>query len=135
MARTPRRPQADEAEGQDEPDVLAATPHNVTSANAGTNLVTGAGSITGITLAALPTSTDKTQLSLLDAGASGVGPTLFAADLQTLINFLVEPRPGVGLTPGMTAPTWPKTIAGTIPFTNGLYVKSCLTGPTFVVTA
>ena len=110
-----------------------ATAYNVNSAAVGTNIATGAGTIATITLAALPTSTDKTPLVLLDTTAAvGVGPTLFAADLQTLMSYLVEPRPGVALTPGTTAPTWPKTVGSNITFTTGVYVKSCPTGVTFV---
>lgn len=124
-----------EAMAPEEPATQAA--HNVTSASAGTAIVTGAGTITSITLAALPVVTDgRTQLSLIDSADGSPGPTLFAADLQTLMNYLVEPRPGVALTPGTTAPTWPKTIASLVTsFTRGLWVKSCPVGPTFVVNA
>jgi hypothetical protein len=46
-----------------------------------------------------------------------------------------EPRPGIALTPGLTAPTWPKTLMGVtpIPFTNGCFVQSCPANTTFTV--
>jgi hypothetical protein len=112
-----------------------ATAHTVTSASAGTAIVTGAGSIVSITVAALPNSQDmRTQLCLIDS-TTGTGNLLWAADLTVLEAFLVEPRPGVSMSPGITAPTYPKTIGANIPFTTGLYVVSCPTSTTFTVTA
>lgn len=126
----------------DEPEVQAATPHTVTSASVGTALATGAGTISAFTMAE-PTSTstdDATPLTLVDAAAAPTPTsppprTLFSASLRTLA-CLYEPRPGVGLTPGMTAPTWPKTLMAAtqaIPFTNGCFVQSCPANMTFTV--
>lgn len=122
---------------------MAASPHTVNAAAVGTALATGAGTITAFTMAQ-PTSAstdDSTPLTLVDAAAAPTGTsspprTLFSASLRTLA-FVYEPRPGVALTPGTTAPTWPKTIvpAGTIPsFTNGCFVQSCPANMTFTVT-
>ena len=62
---------------------------------------------------------------------------IFSANMRALA-CEYEPRPGVALTPGMTAPTWPKNIAGpavtAIPFTNGCFVTSCPANMTFTVT-
>jgi hypothetical protein len=48
-----------------------------------------------------------------------------------------EPRPNVPLTPGLTAPTWPKALMGVNPiqFANGCFVQSCPANTTFTVTA
>jgi hypothetical protein len=130
-------------QGESGVEPQAATPHTVTSASIGTALVTGAGSISAFTMAQ-PTSTstdDSTQLVLVDAAAAPT-PTspppkiLWAANLRALA-CMNEPRPGIGLTPGLTAPTWPKTLmsATAIPFTNGCFVQSCPANTTFTVTA
>jgi hypothetical protein len=114
-----------------------ATAHTVTSASIGTALVTGAGSIVSITVAAAPVITDQyTQLCLVDDVVVSGNPqrVLFASD-QIGMEYLFEPRPGVALTPGTTAPAYPKTIAANISFTNGCFVKSCPAGTTFTVTA
>lgn len=119
-----------------------ATPHTVTSASVGTALVTGAGTISAFTLTE-PTSTstdDSTPLTLIDAAAAPTGAppvphTLFSASLRALAS-MYEPRPGVALTPGLTAPTWPKTLMAAtqaIPFTNGCFVQSCPANVTFTV--
>jgi hypothetical protein len=127
-----------------QPEQQAAVAHTVTSASVGTVLTTGAGTITAFTLTQ-PTSTqvdDTTPLTLVDAAAAHTGPTppphtIFSANMRALA-CLNEPRPGVGLTPGMTAPTWPKNVAGpattAIPFTNGCFVQSCPANVTFTVT-
>jgi hypothetical protein len=45
-----------------------------------------------------------------------------------------EPKPGLALTPGLTAPTWPKSLGIiAIPFTNGCFVQSCPANTTFTV--
>jgi hypothetical protein len=125
----------------DKPEAQAAAPHTVTSASVGTALVTGAGTITGITMNQ-PTTTstdDSTPLTLLDVavapGAGVFARPLFSASLRALASEY-EPRPGVALTPGITAPTWPKNLSSlVIPFANGLYVSSCPANMTFTVTA
>jgi hypothetical protein len=123
----------------DEPEVepLVTAPHNIATAQVGTAIVTGAGTIASITLAAFPTSTDPTPLILVDsaaAPAAGVNPpVLCSANLQLLRNILSEPRPGVGLTPGMTAPVYPRSVGSVaIPFAAGVYVQSCPANTTFV---
>jgi hypothetical protein len=85
-------------------------------------------------------STDAvTQLVLVDAAAAWTGSppppkVLFAANL-TALTYLNEPKPGVALTPGTTAPTWPKSLGTVaIPFTNGCFVQSCPANVTFTVT-
>jgi hypothetical protein len=127
-----------------QPEPLVAVAHTVTSASVGTVLTAGAGSITAFTMAQ-PTSAstdESTPLTLVDAAAAPTGPTppphtIFSADLIALA-CLNEPRPGVALTPGMTAPTWPKNVLGpaaiSIPFTNGCFVQSCPANTTFTVT-
>jgi hypothetical protein len=125
------------------PTPQAASPHTVTSASVGTALVSGAGAIGGITMNQ-PTSTSTdltTPITLVDsaaAPAAGVAPhVLFSANLLALA-CENEPRPGIALTPGLTAPTWPKTICQatlSIPFNNGLWVLSCPANTTFTVTA
>jgi hypothetical protein len=139
---TPLPPPQDEdtVVNQGEVTPQAATAHPVTSASVGTALVTGAGSISAFTFT-LPTSAavdDTTQLVLVDAAAAptGAAKVLWAANLRALA-CMNEPRPGLGLTPGLTAPTWPKTLMGAtaIPFTNGCFVQSCPANTTFTVTA
>jgi hypothetical protein len=127
-----------------QPEAQAAVAHTVTSASVGTALTVGAGSITAFTMTQ-PTSASvdmSTPLTLVDAGAAPAGPTppphtIFSANLIALA-CLNEPRPGVGLTPGMTAPVWPKNVLGpaavSIPFTNGCFVQSCPANTTFTVT-
>jgi hypothetical protein len=65
----------------------------------------------------------------------GYARTLFSANLRALA-CEYEPRPGVPLTPGLTAPTWPKSLMGTtaIPFSSGCFVQSCPANVTFTVT-
>ena len=125
----------------DQPAPLAATPHSVTSASVGTVLTTGAGTISAFTMnQPTATSTDfSTPLVLVDAAAAPTPTsppphTLYAANLTTL-SCMNEPRPGVGLTPGTTAPTWPKTLMSATPisFTNGCFVQSCPANTTFTV--
>lgn len=139
---TPLTEEAAKATGTGAPEATAATAHPVTSASVGTALTSGAGTITAFTLTQ-PTATsvdDFTPLTLVDAAAAPTGPTppprtLFSASLRALA-CLYEPRPGVGLTPGITAPTWPKTLMGATPiaFSNGCYVQSCPANVTFTVT-
>lgn len=75
-------------------------------------------------------------VTLTEAGPSAGIPAhiLFSASLRALAS-MYEPRPGVALTPGLTAPTWPKTLMGATPisFTNGCYVQSCPANMTFTV--
>jgi hypothetical protein len=125
-----------------EPEPLVAAPHTVTSASVGTVLVTGAGTISAFTMAQLTSAAtdDLTPLTLVDAAAaptstSGPPAVLYSASLRALA-CEYEPRPGVALTPGTTAPTWPKSLSSiSIPFSNGLFVQSCPTNTTFTVTA
>jgi hypothetical protein len=124
-----------------EPTPQVVTPYTVTSASVGTALVAVAGTISAFTMTQ-PTATatdDQTPLTLVDAAAAPT-PTsspprvLFSANLRTLESYLFEPRPGVGLTPGMTAPTWPKSVSPfALPFSNGCFVQSCPANVTFTV--
>src|SRR5215475_10929508 len=119
---------------------MPATPHTVTSASAGTAIASGAGTITAFTMNQPATAQvdDMTQLVLLDQAAAPTGPTpsartLYAANMRALACEL-DPKPGFALTPGTTAPTWPKTIvpAGTvIAFSAGCWVQSCPANMTF----
>jgi hypothetical protein len=99
----------------------------------GTSLVSAAGTISSITVAAAPTITDTaTPVSITDGPG---GRTLFAATLLALI-YLFEPRPGVALTPGTTAPVFPRSLfTGSEPFAHGLYVQNCPPGITVTVNA
>lgn len=130
---------AKKPEARDEVEA-AATPHAVTSASVGTALATGAGTISSITMNQ-PTTTstdDTTPLTLVDAAAAPVSPytppprVLFSANLKALAS-MDEPRPGVPLTPGITAPTWPKSLGVAASFTNGCFVQSCPANMTFTV--
>ena len=102
-----------------------ATAYPFTSANVGTSLTTVAGTISALSVTVLPTVTDKdTQICLTDGPN---GRTIWAATIAALA-FLWEPRPNVPLTPGITAPVYPRSLIGagtTIPVSNGIYVKSC----------
>jgi hypothetical protein len=95
--------------------------------------VSAAGSISSITVAAVPTMTDTvTPVNITDGPG---GRTLFCATLLALI-YLFEPRPGVALTPGTTAPTFPRSLfTGAQAFAHGLYVQSCPAGATLTVNA
>jgi hypothetical protein len=68
---------------------------------------------------------------------NGPARTIYSANMRALA-CEYEPRPGMPLTPALTAPTWPKNIAGpaatSIPFTNGCFVQSCPANTTFTVT-
>jgi hypothetical protein len=118
----------------------AGTLHTVTSASVGTALTVGAGSISAFSMAQPTnlTTDDMTQLVLVDSAAAptGYAKVLWAANLRALA-CMIEPRPGIGLTPGLTAPTWPKVLMGStaIPFTNGCFVQSCPANTSFSVTA
>jgi hypothetical protein len=123
-----------------EPEPLVATPHTVTSASVGTALATGAGTISAFTFTQ-PTSAsidDSTPLTLVDAAAAPTGISspphvLYSANLKSL-TYLNDPKPGLALTPGLTAPTWPKSLGIiAIPFTNGCFVQSCPANTTFTV--
>ena len=124
-----------------QPEQQVATPHTVTSASVGTALATAAGTISAMTMNQLTSSaTDvTTQLVLVDAAAAPT-PTspppkiLFAANLEALAS-MYEPKPGVALTPGTTAPTWPKTLMSATPisFNNGCFVQNCPANTTFTV--
>ena len=68
-------------------------------------------------------------------GFGAVNKVLFSASLRALA-CEYEPRPGVALTPGTTAPTWPKTINPVnISYATGIFVLSCPANMTFTVTA
>ena len=124
-----------------QPEPLVATPHTVTSASVGTALATAAGTISAFTMNQLTSSAtdDTTPLTLVDAAAAPT-PTsspphvLYSANLKSL-TCMYEPRPGVALTPGETAPTWPKTLMSATPisFNNGCFVQSCSANTTFTV--
>jgi hypothetical protein len=103
------------------------------STKVGTSLVAAAGTMTALAIGALPTVTDKdTQVCITDGPT---GRTLFAATIAALA-FLWEPRPGFGLTPGLTPPAFPRSLfTGSQAFANGLYVKSCPAGISLTVTA
>jgi hypothetical protein len=107
--------------------------YTVDSTHVGTSLVAAAGTVTAISVAAAPTITDKdTQVCITDGPT---GRSLFAATISALM-FLFEPRPGVALTPGTTAPVFPRSLfAGSQAFANGLYVQSCPPGISVTVTA
>lgn len=107
--------------------------YTVDSTHVGTALVSAAGTITAMTVAAAPTITDQaTPVQITDGPG---GRSLFCATVAALA-FLFEPRPGVPLTPGITAPTFPRALmSGTQAFVNGLFVQSCPTGISITITA
>jgi len=88
--------------------------------------VSGTGSLTGSTVTLTPA-----------APSPLVGyRTIYSANMAAL-KCELEPRPNVPMTPGITAPTWPKSIlpAGVVPaFNNGCWVTSCPANMTFTVT-
>ena len=100
------------------------TVYSVDSTKVGTSLVTGAGSLTAMAVTVLPTSNDQVTPVCITDGPGG--PTIYSATMLAM-SFLFEPRPNVALTPGTTAPTYPRALMGThaVPFANGLYVQSC----------
>ena len=109
----------------------------VDNTKVGTSLVTGAGTMTALTVAAVPTisAADKDNPVAITDGPGG--RTLFRAGASSLM-FLFEPRPGVALTPGTTAPTFPRSlwpVSGSQAFANGLYVASCPAGISLTATA
>jgi hypothetical protein len=114
---------------------------SITTASIGTKLATVADTkITGLTMTQpLATADVSTPLTLVDAAAAPTAPvgfikTLFSAGLATLA-FVFGYKPGVSLSPGLTAPSWPQAIlTGSIPFTNGVFVQSCPAGVTFSLT-
>jgi hypothetical protein len=117
-----------------------ASPHTVTSASVGTVLLSGAGAITAFTMNQLTSAAVdiQTPLTLLDLGAAptatDIPRTLFSGSLANF-QCLYEPRPNIPLTPGLTAPTWPKSVSpGQITFAKGCYVASCPPNATFTVT-
>jgi len=125
------------------PTPLVQSARTINSAAVGTTPVTGAGAINLITVNQWTnTATDLlTPMTLLDSNgppAAGVSPkVIFSANL-TALACLFEPRPGMPLTPGVTAPTWPKTLVPattTLSFTNGMYIASCPANTTFTATA
>ena len=110
---------------------------SVTTASIGTKLATVADTkITGLTVAQPTSATDMTTpLTFIDAAAAPVGffRTLYNASIAAMSVFGY--KPGVTLSPGLTAPTWPMSIfSGNIPFTNGVFVTSCPAGATFSLT-
>ena len=114
---------------------------SVTTASIGTKLATVADTkITGLTVAQPTSATDMTTpLTFTDAAAAPTGTTGF---IRTLYNASVAAmslfgyKPGVSLSPGLTAPAWPLAAItnGNIPFINGVFVTSCPAGVTFSLT-
>ena len=110
----------------------------VTSANVGTKLATAADTkITGMTITQPTASADLlTPFTLIDSAAAPTGAyrTLYSA-VHAAMAFIFGYKPGVSLSPGLTAPTWPQTIDSyPISFTNGVFVLSCPVGITVSVT-
>jgi hypothetical protein len=119
--------------------------YTLDSTKVGTALVTGAGTITSITIAVAPTTlTDQiTPVTLVDAGtaaaAGGLGQgsprTLYSLYAANLV-YLFEPRPGIALTPGTTTPAFPRSVDNlATAFSNGIFVKSCPAGLSLTVNA
>ena len=113
---------------------------SVATASIGTKLATVADTkITGLTVAQPTSATDMTTpLTFIDAAAAPAAPvgffrTLYNASIAAMSVFGY--KPGVTLSPGLTAPTWPMgVVTGSIPFTNGVFVTSCPAGATFSLT-
>ena len=117
----------------------------VTSASVGTKLATVADTkIVGLTVATPSSMADAlTPLALVDAATAPTGPVhaLYSADLTALVGAIFGYKAGTGSVsapPGVTAPTSPFNLGlsatASIPFTSGVWVKSCPTGVTFNVT-
>lgn len=75
-------------------------------------------------------------VNLTEGAPTPGGPVrvLYSANMRALA-CEYEPKPGIALTPGLTAPTWPKSLSSiAIPFSNGCMVQSCPANMTFTVT-
>jgi hypothetical protein len=113
---------------------------NITQAQVGVVVVSGAGTLHGLTVTVpIAANADhRTPLTLLDCtAAAGVGPVLYSACLYDLEAFLYATKlASVPITPGSpTAPAAGTMFAGgSIAFTQGLYVKSCPANVTFAFT-
>lgn len=116
--------------------------YTANAAAIGTALVAAAGTITGITMAQPTNTTDfATPLVLIDQAAAPAdaahaafpAPTLFSSNVAGL---MPGDKPGMPLTPGVTAPTWPRSLGSEkIAFAHGIFVASCPANATFVITA
>jgi hypothetical protein len=107
--------------------------YTVDSTKVGTSLVAAAGTMTAITVAAVPNIANKSEQINITDGPNG--RSIFSANQLALIS-LFEPRPGIGLTPGLTAPAFPRSVSpGSQAFANGLYVQSCPAGVSLTITA
>jgi hypothetical protein len=108
---------------------------SITSAQVGTALVTGPGTLAGlsVTMPFDPLADTKTPLTLVDATPEmGTGRGLYSASLNDL-TFLHTPGGLLPSTPGApTAPAAGTLIeGGEIAFEHGLYVLSCPQHVTF----
>lgn len=115
---------------------MTATP--ITSGQAGTPVVTAAGTLKGLALT-MPIAANadaKTPLILTDSASAAAGPLLFSASLSDL-QFIYMTKPtSVPITPGGPAAPPPGTVfaGAAIPFANGVYVKSSPANVTFTMT-
>jgi hypothetical protein len=116
--------------------------YTANAAAVGTALVAAAGQITGITMAQ-PTATSDmtTPLTLVDQAAAPANAAAAAWPAHVLFSapgaaLMPGDKPNVPLTPGLTAPTWPRSL-GTmkLTFSNGIFVASCPANMTFTITA
>ena len=115
----------------------------VTSASVGTKLATVADTkIVGLTVVTPTSMSDAlTPLTLVDAATAPTGPvhTLYSSDMTGIGPTVYAFKPGgPSAAPGITAPTSPFNLGlsatASIPFSSGVWVKSCPTGITFNVT-
>jgi hypothetical protein len=114
---------------------------SATSSELGTALVQAAGTLTGVSVVMPPSQADRvTPITFCDATSANYDPyssrTLFSAPLSAL-DFIYGTKPNIPGIPGAPAASPPGTIGGpnmNIPFSQGLYFKSCPAGVTINVT-
>jgi hypothetical protein len=113
---------------------------NITQGQVGVVVVAGAGTLKtlAVTMPLDPQADHRTPLTLLDStAAKGAGPVLFSAFLSDLESYLYMTKPtSVPVTPGgpTAGPAGTVLTGPPIPFTQGLYVKSCPANTTFTFT-
>jgi hypothetical protein len=111
--------------------------NSITSAQVGTAVVAVAGSLKGlaVTLPIAANADTKTPLILLDS-TTGSGVILFSAFLSDLQSFMYALKPASVPQPpaSPTAPVAGTVFTGVLPFTQGLYVKSCPANMTVTAT-
>jgi hypothetical protein len=109
----------------------------ITSAQVGTNVATGAGSLTALAMT-MPINANvdnRTPLVLTDGNGGRVLYSAYVSDLASFF-FAVKPNHPLGTGAPTPPPYGTMMLAGTnaIPFTSGLFVKSCPANAPFTST-